>query len=83
MKFHNNIVKFHDITNIHDNIVKFHNNITIIRDKYICNNGVMWSVERMYLLTVKPGIPFLLIISTHYVISTDSVHPLYHAIISF
>ena len=45
----------------------------------ICDNGMICSVEMLYVLTVsKTIIQFLLIISTHYVISIDHVHPLYH-----
>ena len=92
MKFCDNIK---NITNICDNIAKiwnnivnncdvtkFHDNIAIIRNKYvtnICDNGVILSVERVYVLTMsKPVYHFYWSYPPHYVIFTDHVHPLYH-----
>ena len=77
-----NIVNNHNnIMNIRDNITKCHGNITICYDKYheYRDNGVIWSGQTGILTDyVQISIPFLLIISTYYVIPTDHIHPLYH-----
>ena len=71
-----NIVNIHNIiVNIHDIIANIHSNYREYSQYVWGDMGSRKSIPTDY---VQTCMPFLLLISIHYIISTDHVDPLYH-----